>query len=170
ARVVEQARADALPAPLGLEEQHLHLRAGQADETGQAGGVLVDPDLDRVEIDVAHLRAQLGDVGVAEEIVGGAHRALPQFEQLRVIGGLAFADGHDGWVPWKRTRRRKCGAARGDDAGTRTSPPAPQASFRPTRPATISTMLAMRSAVAGSLNSTMPRMTVPTAPMPTQIA
>ncbi len=44
------------------------------------------------------------------------------------------------------------------------------ASLRPMIPATIRTMLAMRNPWAGSLNSTMPRMAVPTAPMPTHTA
>ena len=44
------------------------------------------------------------------------------------------------------------------------------ASFRPTIPATISPMLARRAVVAGSWNNTIPRITVPTAPTPTQTA
>ncbi len=43
-------------------------------------------------------------------------------------------------------------------------------SFSPTMPATISPMQARRAAVAGSPNSAMPRIAVPTAPMPVQTA
>lgn len=42
--------------------------------------------------------------------------------------------------------------------------------FSPTMPATISTMHVSRAAVAGSLNSTMPAIAVPIAPIPVQIA
>lgn len=42
--------------------------------------------------------------------------------------------------------------------------------FSPTMPATINTMHTSRAAVAGSLNSKMPAIAVPTAPMPVQIA
>ena len=43
-------------------------------------------------------------------------------------------------------------------------------SFSPTMPATISPTQPSRSAVAGSANRMMPRITVPTAPMPVQTA
>ncbi len=44
------------------------------------------------------------------------------------------------------------------------------ASLRPITPATISTRLTMRPALAASPSSTMPRMAVPNAPMPTHTA
>src|SRR5690606_18662203 len=48
--------------------------------------------------------------------------------------------------------------------------PGDEASLRPMMPATISARLSTRPRFAGSPNSTMPRIAVPTAPTPTQTA
>ena len=66
-----------------------------------------------------------------------------------------------------RSANSRTGCASGSSRAGHTHP---CVSFNPTIPARIIATHSSRAAVAGSWNSTMPRMTVPTAPMPVQTA
>ncbi|MNI79315.1 hypothetical protein D3C73_1357650 [compost metagenome] len=94
--VGHQQAADPASSRLGGDEEHLDVAIVHTAETGYLP--LLSPGADQIhrrKIVLQDQGLEGGDIRLLQEVMGGAHRGLPEGNQSRVIPGVRLFNLHD---------------------------------------------------------------------------